>query len=139
MAEKLVFGIDLGTTNSCIAAWENEEVIIVPNKLGNNTTPSSVAFTQVGIAVGSVALAQQIGNPMNTIFEAKRIIGQNFDTIENDLKYLPFNVSKDERGRAKYNVKLEGESKLFSAEEISAIILCQLKENAQSRLEQEVI
>lgn len=132
-----VFGIDLGTTNSCIAVWKDGGVKILPNELGENTTPSCVAFTQEGILVGSAALAQQSTNPANTILEIKRIIGQNFDTVAKDMKYL--HITKAENGQSKYSVRLEGETKLFHPVEISAIILKHLKKYAERIVQQEVI
>lgn len=99
MAVAPVFGIDLGTTNSCIAVWKDCGVEILPNKFGENTTPSCVAFTQEGILVGSAALAQQSTNPANTILEVKRIIGQKFNTIAKDMKYL--HITKTENGQSK--------------------------------------
>lgn len=77
MAEKPVIGIDLGTTNSCVAVWENGEIKIVPNKSGEKTTPSCVGFVKNVVFVGASAITQQEMNPTNTIFEAKRVIGQN--------------------------------------------------------------
>lgn len=130
MSESPVLGIDLGTTNSCIAIWQIGKVKILPNQFNQNTTPSCVGFTGQGILIGQSAVNQQCANPKNTIFEAKRVIGLDHKTVERNMKYLPFHMSKDDADRQKYNVQLEGEANQLFPEEISAIILKQLKEDA---------
>lgn len=132
MAETPVLGIDLVTTNSCCALWLNGEVIIIPHKSNQNTMPSCVAFTEDGILVGQSAVDQQCNNPENTIFEAKRIIGLDHETVERNMKYLPFRMSKDDADRYKYHVQFEAQANQFFPEEISAIVLKQLKEDAES-------
>lgn len=138
MAEALVFGIDLGTTNSVIAVWKNGAPEIIPNDFAQNTTPSCVAFTQHGIAVGKMAFDLQNVNQTNTIFEAKRIIGKNYENVGKEKFHWPFTVSKDDVGRAKYSVHFEGQIKQFFPEEISAIVLKHLKEYAEKHIQQEV-
>lgn len=138
MASTPVFGIDLGTTNSAIARWINGSPEIVANSSHQNTTPSCVAFTEFGFTVGDKAIEQQNANPKNTIFEAKRIIGKTFETVQKEFRRWPFKFSKDENGRPKYNVNLENQPQLFYPEEISAMVLKDLKENAEIRVQQEV-
>lgn len=141
MADKLtdepVVGMDLGTTNSCTGIWQNGEVMILPNKWQENTTPSCVAFTENGIVVGKSALAQKTRNPANTIFETKRTIGQNYKDIEKVIKHMPFAMT--EETHPKYSVQVEGKPKLLSPAEISAIVLRQMKEDAENYLKKEVI
>lgn len=133
VADTPVFGIDLGTTNSCIGAWRNGDVEILSNRFKENTTPSCVAFAKTGILVGNSALAQENINPSNTIFEAKRVIGQKFDQIQRISKYMPFVIAQDNEGLPFYKVK-HG----FYPEQISAIVLKQLKEDARFCHQQEV-
>lgn len=135
----MVFGLDLGTTNSCISMWDNGESQVVPNDLGEGTTASCVAFTKNGILVGKSAAKQQSNNPTNTIYEAKRVIGQTFDNIKSQLKYLPFKVEEDEENRPKYSVQLEGRTQMFDATDISAIVLKKVKEDTENRVKQKVL
>lgn len=137
LTDKPVVGIDLGTTNSCVGIWQKGEVMILPNKWKENTTPSCVAFTQNGIVVGKSALAQKTRNPANTIFEAKRTIGQNYKDIVKVIKHMPFAMT--EEIHPKYSVQVEGIPKFLSPAEISAIVLRQLKEDAENHLKKEVI
>lgn len=136
----MVFGIDLGTTNSCIAMWDNGESKVVTNDAGDNTTPSCVAFTENGVLVGKSAVAQQCTNPTNTIYEAKRVIGQKMEFVDKQLKYLPFDLTyNDAQNRPRYTVKLENESKTFDAMDISAIVLQNIKETTERMVQQRVI
>lgn len=138
MAEAPVFGIDLGTTNSVIAVWKDGAPEIIPNDFEQNTTPSCVAFTKRGIAVGKMALDLQYENPTNTIFEGKRIIGKNYEHVGKEKFRWPFTVSKDVLSRAMYSVDFEGGKKDFLPEEISAIVLKHLKEYAEKRIQHQV-
>lgn len=137
MADTPVFGIDLGTTNSCIGVWRNGDVEILSSTFKENTTPSCVAFAKNGILVGNSAVAQQNINPSNTIFEAKRTIGQKFDQIQRISKYMPFVIAQDNEGLPFYKVK-HGSRHGFYPEQISAIVLKQLKEDARFCHQQEV-
>src|SRR3990167_3053870 len=96
-----VLGIDLGTTNSCMAIIEGSEPKVIANKEGNRTTPSVVAFTKTGERlVGQAAKRQAITNPENTVFSAKRFIGRRFEEVEQESKLVPFKAKKGKHGEA---------------------------------------
>lgn len=137
MGEKSVCGIDLGTTNSVITMWRNGKVQVLLNKRNESTMPSCVAFLEDGSLIGSSALAQQHVNPLNTIIEAKRIIGRKLGQLQNVLNYLPFAVIADEFERPYFDLPNISAEKIY-AEQISAMILKQLKEEAECYFEQEV-
>lgn len=121
VAEKVV-GIDLGTTNSAVAAMEGSRPTIVTNAEGQRTTPSVVAYTKAGDRlVGQVAKRQAVVNPENTFFSVKRFIGRKMDEVADESKQVSYNVTRDSNG----NVKLEcpATGKQFAAEEISAQVL----------------
>src|SRR4030081_705386 len=120
-------GIDLGTTNSVIAAWQGGEPIVIPNAEGARTTPSVVAFTESGERlVGQLARRQSIMNPKGTIYSAKRFIGRRFDEISEEAKAVSFDVVEGEGGAARFEVR----GKKYSPEEISALILRKLVDDA---------
>jgi molecular chaperone DnaK len=120
-------GIDLGTTNSVIAAWQGGEPIVIPNAEGARTTPSVVAFTENGERlVGQLARRQSIMNPKGTIYSAKRFIGRRFDEISDEAKAVSFDVVEGEGGAARFDVR----SKQYSPEEISAQVLRKLVDDA---------
>nr|XP_027202891.1 heat shock 70 kDa protein cognate 4-like [Dermatophagoides pteronyssinus] len=137
-AQNIAVGIDLGTTFSCVAYFDNE-VKIIPNDQGNRTTPSYVAFTDNERLVGDAAKNQAAQNPENTIFDAKRLIGRQFNdqAIQEDMKHWPFKVV-NENNQAKIVVKYKGETKKFSPEEISAMVLGKMKEQATAFIGKEV-
>jgi len=126
-------GIDLGTTYSCVGIWQNDRVEIIANDQGNRTTPSYVAFTDTERLIGDAAKNQCAMNPINTVFDAKRLIGRKFDdaVVQSDMKHWPFKVTSD-GGTPKINVTFKGEEKSFSAEEISSMILTKMKETASA-------
>ncbi|KAI9318912.1 glucose-regulated protein, partial [Zopfochytrium polystomum] len=134
-----VVGIDLGTTYSRVGVCKNGRVEIIANDQGHRITPSYVAFTDEGRLVGYAAKNQAPMNPVNTIFDTKRLIGRRFDDpdTQNDLKHLPFKVINKE-GKPLIHVKEKGEDKKFTAEEISAIVLQKMKEIAESYLGEKV-
>ena len=127
-------GIDLGTTYSCVGVWQNDKVEIIANDNGNRTTPSYVAFTDTERLIGDAAKNQAAMNAKNTVFDVKRLIGRNIDdqVIQHDIKNWPFNVVKNEAGKPSVSVEFKGETKVFSPEEISSMVLTKMKEVAES-------
>ncbi|EAY89452.1 hypothetical protein OsI_10985 [Oryza sativa Indica Group] len=133
-------GIDLGTTYSCVAVWRRGRVEVIPNDQGNLTTPSCVAFTDTWRLIGDAALNQAAMNPLNTIFDAKRLIGRRFSdvSVQGDIKLWPFKVTSGKDDRPIIVVQYRGEEKEFSAEEISAMVLFKMKETAEAYLDKTV-
>jgi molecular chaperone DnaK len=124
-------GIDLGTTNSCMAVLEGGEPTVIPNAEGGRTTPSVVAFTKDGQRlVGAPARRQQVTNPQNTIFSIKRFMGRKWDEVSEEMTIVPYEVDKGPNGDAR--VKAEG--KEYAPPEISAMILQKLKTDAEAYL-----
>ncbi|KAI9327224.1 heat shock protein 70 family [Obelidium mucronatum] len=134
-----VIGIDLGTTYSCVGVYKNGRVEIIANDQGHRITPSYVAFTDDERLVGDAAKNQAPMNPTNTIFDAKRLVGRRFDEadVQNDMKHFPFKVVPKD-GKPIIQVKVKGEDKRFTPEEISAMVLQKMKEIAESYLGQKV-
>jgi molecular chaperone DnaK len=128
-------GIDLGTTNSVIAAWEGGEPRVIPNAEGARTTPSVVAFTETGERlVGQLARRQAILNPKGTIHSAKRFVGRRYEEVEEEAKQVTFDVVPDENGFARFKVR----DKLYAPEEISAMVLRKLADDAGRNLGERV-
>jgi molecular chaperone DnaK len=124
-------GIDLGTTNSCMAVLEGGEPTVIPNAEGGRTTPSVVAFTKDGQRlVGAPARRQQVTNPTNTIFSIKRFMGRKFDEVNEEMTIVPYEVVKGPNG----DVRVEAEGKEYAPPEISAMILQKLKQDAEAYL-----
>ncbi len=140
--EPITIGIDLGTTFSCVGVYRNNKVDIIPNELGQTTTPSVVCFENEKIYVGELAKDLQIKYPYSTIYDSKRLIGRFFysEEVQNDMKYWPFKVIEDSHtNRTLIEVDLgEKGKKIFKPEEISAMILKKLKEYAEQYLDNEV-
>ena len=136
---KYVIGIDLGTTYSCVGVWQNDHVEIIANDQGHRTTPSYVSFNDEERLVGDAAKSASSSNYKNTVFDAKRLIGQKFNdpTVQQDMKLLPYSVVNKE-GKPFIQVQFKGEEKVFSPEEISSMILIKMKEIASSFLGEEV-
>lgn len=130
-----ILGIDLGTTNSCMAVMEGGEGVVIANSEGARTTPSVVAFAKNGERlVGQAAKRQAVTNPQNTIFSAKRLIGRKFAEVQEEAKELPYKVVEGKNGDAWIEVTVDGEQKQFAPEEISAMILQKLKADAEAYL-----
>ena len=135
MAKKPAVGIDLGTTYSCVGVFQHGKVEIIANDQGNRTTPSYVAFTDTERLIGDAAKNQVAINPTNTIFDAKRLIGRKHDepSVQADMKHWPFEVVS-ESGRPKLKVEYKNETKTFTPEEISSMVLTKMKETAEAYL-----
>jgi len=132
-------GIDLGTTYSRVGVWQNDHVEIIPDDQGNSTTPSYVAFADSRRLIGDDAKYQASMNPTNTIFDAKRLIGRRFNDseVQSDMKYWPFKVV-EKSSKPYIQVKFKGETKDFTAEEISSMLLSKMKDNAEAYLGEKV-
>ena len=130
-----IIGIDLGTTNSCVAVMEAGQPTVIANQEGTRTTPSVVAFTKSGERlVGQVAKRQAITNPENTIFSIKRFMGRRYDEVNEEMKMVPYKVVRGDNGDARVDIN----GKKNSPPEISAMILTKLKEAAESYLGEKV-
>ena len=128
-------GIDLGTTNSVIAVWEAGEAKVIPNAEGARTTPSVVAFTEEGERlVGQLARRQSILNPKGTITSAKRFIGRSFDEVKDEAHAVTFDVVEGPNGEARFNIR----GKLYAPEEIAAMVLRKLADDASKFLGEKV-
>ncbi len=130
-----ILGIDLGTTNSCMAVMEGGEPAVLENSEGARTTPSIVAFTKSGERlVGQAAKRQAVTNPQNTIFSVKRFMGRKFEEVGEEAKRVPYKIVKAANGDAHIQVKVGNDTKTFSPPEISAMILAKLKTDAEAKL-----
>jgi heat shock protein 1/8 len=129
MAKKVSIGIDLGTTYSCVGTWKNNTVEIIPNDMGERTTPSYVSFSDTERLVGTAAKNQAARNAENTVFDAKRLIGRKFSDpiVQADMKLWPFKVVQESQDRPAIEVTYKGEKKRFFAEEISSMVLGYMK------------
>ncbi|OAL32279.1 hsp75-like protein [Fonsecaea multimorphosa] len=132
-------GIDLGTTYSCVAVYEGTNVEIIANEQGSFTTPSFVSFTDEERLIGEAAKNQAAMNPENTVFDVKRLIGRRFDdpTVKKDIESWPFKVV-DQGGNPMVQVQYLGETKTFSPQEISSMVLMKMKEVAETKLGKKV-
>ncbi len=134
-----VLGIDLGTTNSCMAVMEGGEPLVLENSEGKRTTPSVVAFTKSGERlVGEAAKRQAVTNSRNTVYSIKRFMGRKFDEVSEEIKRVPYKVVKASNNDAAVEVEVDGKPKLFSPPEISAMILGKLKADAEMRLGEKI-
>src|SRR5210317_2309662 len=132
-----IIGIDLGTTNSCVAVMEGGEPRVIENAEGDRTTPSIVAFTKDGeVLVGQSAKRQAVTNPSNTLFAIKRLIGRKFseDVVQKDIDLVPYKIVKAENGDA----WVEAGGKKMAAPEVSARVLMKMKKTAEDYLGEEV-
>jgi L1 cell adhesion molecule like protein len=132
-------GIDLGTVNSCVGVWQNGKVEIIANECGNRITPSYVSFTADERLIGDAAKSNIASNPSNTVFDAKRLIGKNFnDTqVQDSLKHLSYKVV-NKNNKPTIQVEYQNQTKDFSAEEIGSMVLIKMKEIAEAYLGEEV-
>lgn len=134
-----VLGIDLGTTNSCMAVMEGGDPVVLENHEGARTTPSVVAFTKTGERlVGQAAKRQAVTNPQNTVFSIKRFMGRKFDEVHEEEHRVPYKIVKAANGDAHVQVEVAGERKTFSPPEISAMILSKLKADAEAKLGEKI-
>ncbi|CAI9094371.1 OLC1v1030096C1 [Oldenlandia corymbosa var. corymbosa] len=134
--EGQAIGIDLGTTYSCVGVWQHDRVEIIANDQGNRTTPSYVGFTDMERLIGDAAKNQVAMNPINTVFDAKRLIGRRFSdsSVQSDIRLWPFKVIPGAGEKPVIVVTYKGEEKQFSAEEISSMVLIKMKEIAEAYL-----
>lgn len=130
-----IIGIDLGTTNSCVAVMEGNEPIVIANSEGRRTTPSVVGFISSGERkVGDPAKRQAITNPHNTVYSIKRFMGESYDMVQREIANVPYKVVKGDNNTPRVDI----EGRLYSPQEISAIILQKMKKTAEDYLGQEV-
>src|SRR3954465_89286 len=134
-----ILGIDLGTTNSCMAIMEGGEPVVIPNAEGARTTPSVVAFTKSGERlVGQAAKRQAVTNPRNTVFSAKRLIGRKFSEVSAEAKNMPFKVVEGKNGDAYIEVQAGDKTEQFAPQQIAAFVLGKLKADAEAYLGEKV-
>ncbi|MCK5765503.1 MAG: molecular chaperone DnaK [Bacteroidales bacterium] len=130
-----IIGIDLGTTNSCVAVMEGNEPVVIPNSEGRRTTPSIVAFTENGERkVGDPAKRQAITNPEKTVYSIKRFMGETFDRVSTEIKRVPYKVVKGDNNTPRVQI----DDRKYTPQEISAIILQKMKKTAEDYLGQDV-
>ena len=130
-----IIGIDLGTTNSCVAVMEGNEPVVIPNAEGHRTTPSVVAFTNDGERkVGDPAKRQAITNPKRTVFSIKRFMGERYDAVTSDIARAPYSIVKGDNNTPRVDI----DGRQYTPQEISAIILQKMKKTAEDYLGQEV-
>ncbi|MBI3884282.1 MAG: molecular chaperone DnaK, partial [Opitutae bacterium] len=134
-----ILGIDLGTTNSCMAIMEGGEPVVIPNAEGARTTPSVVAFTKNGERlVGQAAKRQAVTNPKNTVFSAKRLIGRKFTEVSEEAKNLPYKVAAGKNGDAYIEVQVGDKTEQFAPQQIAAFVLGKLKADAEAYLGEKI-
>ena len=130
-----IIGIDLGTTNSCVAVFEGNEPVVIANSEGKRTTPSIVAFVEGGERkVGDPAKRQAITNPMKTVFSIKRFMGENWDQVQKEIPRMPYKVVRSDNNMPRVDI----DGRLYTAQEISAMVLQKMKKTAEDYLGQEV-
>ena len=130
-----IIGIDLGTTNSCVAVLEGKDPVVIPNSEGRNTTPSIVAFVDGGERkVGDPAKRQAITNPTRTVFSIKRFMGESYDAVQKEIARVPYNVVKGDNNTPRVDI----DGRQYTPQEISAMILQKMKKTAEDYLGQTV-
>ena len=126
-----IIGIDLGTTNSCVAVMEGNEPVVIPNSEGHRTTPSVVAFTADGERkVGDPAKRQAITNPKRTVFSIKRFMGETYDQVQSEIERAPYKVVRGDNNTPRVDI----DGRQYTPQEISAIILQKMKKTAEDYL-----
>ena len=135
----VAIGIDLGTTYSCVAVYQNGKVEIIANDQGNRTTPSYVSFNETERLIGDAAKSSASANPTNTVYDVKRLLGREFDdkNLQQDMKSLAYKIVSS-GGKPKVEVEFKNEMKQFTPEEISAMILTKMKDTAEAYLGEKV-
>jgi molecular chaperone DnaK len=134
-----ILGIDLGTTNSCMAVMEGGEPVVIPNAEGGRTTPSVVAFTKTGErVVGQAAKRQAVTNPANTVFSSKRLIGRKFTEVKDEAKNMPFKVVEGKNGDAYVEIKVGDKTEQYAPQQIAAFVLGKLKADAEAYLGEKI-
>ena len=129
-----IIGIDLGTTNSCVSVFEGNETVVIANNEGKRTTPSIVAFKNGERLVGDPAKRQAITNPKNTIFSIKRFMGETYDQVQKEISRVPYSVVRGDNNTPRVDI----EGRLYTPQEISAMVLQKMKKTAEDYLGQEV-
>ncbi|MCH2615063.1 MAG: Hsp70 family protein, partial [Opitutales bacterium] len=130
-----VLGIDLGTTNSCMAVMDGDEPVVVPNAEGARTTPSTVAFTKSGERlVGQAAKRQAVTNPKNTIFSAKRWVGRKYTEVAAEAEGIPYSIVEENNGDAFIECQVGDKTEKFAPQQISSFVLAKLKSDAEAYL-----
>jgi len=134
-----ILGIDLGTTNSCMAVMEGGEPLVLENSEGRRITPSVVAFTKTGERlVGDAAKRQAVTNSRNTVYSIKRFMGRKYDEVQEEIKRIPYKVVRASNGDAAVEVEVDGKPKQYSPPEVSAMILSKMKADAEMRLGEKI-
>jgi len=134
-----ILGIDLGTTNSCMAVMEGGEPVVIPNAEGGRTTPSVVAFSKSGERlVGTAAKRQAVTNPRNTVFSSKRFIGRKYTEVKEEAKNMPFKVVEGKNGDAYIEVQVGDKTEQYAPQQISAFVLSKLKADAEAYLGEKI-
>ncbi|MBS7411349.1 MAG: Hsp70 family protein, partial [Muribaculaceae bacterium] len=130
-----IIGIDLGTTNSCVAVLEGKDPVVIPNSEGRNTTPSIVAFVDGGERkIGDPAKRQAITNPTRTVFSIKRFMGETYDRVGKEITRVPYKVVRGDNNTPRVDI----DGREYTPQEISAMILQKMKKTAEDFLGQEV-
>ncbi|HOS15724.1 MAG TPA: Hsp70 family protein, partial [Bacteroidales bacterium] len=130
-----IIGIDLGTTNSCVAVMEGNEPVVIPNSEGNRTTPSIVGFLDNGERkIGDPAKRQAVTNPRKTVSSIKRFMGETFDRVDKEVKRMSYTVVKGDNNTPRVKI----DDRLYTPQEISAMVLQKMKKTAEDYLGQEV-
>jgi L1 cell adhesion molecule like protein len=137
--KKIAIGIDLGTTTSAVGVYKDGKVDIIANDQGNRTTPSFVSFNSEDRLIGDAAKSSASMNPKNTIYDIKRLMGRNYNDsdVQEELKHLPYKIL-NKNNRPVVEVEYKGETKQYTPEEISSMILTKMKEVAESYVGSEI-